>query len=382
MTTYRSLRSLRDQARQVQPDPAWVRSARATLLMQVKNAMPTEEAVARDREPLVVMLFGRAVDAVRGPVLAIMSVLAVVLGGSIASVSASEQSLPGDVLYPVKLVTEQARLAFTSSEDKVRVKSEFTQRRVEEFKAVSADDTDPKKDARMGKAADVLKSDLDTLRQQLSDVQGKAEPRNTAEAAKIVDKQAVEVAKTLSEASTDVSAETKEKVDAAKAQAVDVGINALEVLVSSQAMAGGEAISESELGASVAIHTQIVRGTVADAKALATFTSSSSTLSVILPGGSATSTKSATSTTALKIVADAEASLATLDQLILDNQLGQVVDVLKDVTLKSMTVQKQTQQDAGATVQASTSSTPVSSDATVLGTTTSTPTSSTPKILP
>lgn len=380
MTTYRSLRSLRDQARQVQPDPVWVRSARETLLMQAKNAMPTEETVAQHREPLFFAAMNRIVDTLRGPVLAVMSVLVVVLGGSIASVSASEQSLPGDVLYPVKLVTEQARLVFTATEDKVRVKSEFTKRRVEEFKAVAANTADPKKDERVGKAADVLKSDLDTLRQQLSDVQEKAEPKSTAEAAKIVDKQAVEVAKTLAEASVDVSPETKEKMEAAKAQAVDVGIKALEVLLTSKSMGGDAVVSEDELGESVAAHTKLARESVATAKIIASGSTSSTTLSIIIPAGSATSTKFATSTTALRLVEDAEASLNTLDLLMEGNQLDQVVGVLKDAALKSFTVQKQVTQDAASTSVSGTASVSASSseagtedlDASVLGSSTST----------
>lgn len=344
MTTYRSLRSLRDQARQVQPDPAWVRTARQTLLMQAKNAMPTEEIAARDREPLIVALFNRTVETVRGPVLAAMSVAVVVLGGSIASVSASDESLPGDVLYPVKLVTEQARLVFTPTSGKVRLKGEFTQRRVNELKAVAADTADPKKDERVGKAADALKSDLDTLRRQLSDVQEKSNAGNTAEAAKIVDKQAVEVAKTLSETTEGLSPETKEKVNAAKAQAVDVGIRALEVLVESNGASGGDGISDADIAASVIAHTEIARETVANAKASVTLNASSTQLSIMIPVNQSSSTKSATSTTALQLVQDSEASLATLQGLLEGKQFDQVVNVLKDATLKSLTVQKQVAQ--------------------------------------
>lgn len=381
MTSYRSLRALRDQARQIQPDPAWKVRARNTLLMQVRNAMPTGDLAKRERESLVSVLLNRTVEAMRGPVMAIIGVIAVVLGGSIASVSASEQALPGDVLYPVKLATEQARIVFTTeSSAKVRLKSEFTVRRADEFKTIVTQDN-PDKDKRVARAADVLKSDLDTLRRQLSAVTEKEGSTEAAAAAQVVDKSVVEVAKTLNATTLELSPETQEKVDAAKAQAVDVGIQALEVLVTSKTVDGQNVVSETDIGASVAAHTALAQQTVASAKVVAT---SSSTAMAFVMTNSSTTKAVATSTSALQIVQDAEASLATLQALVGENQLDQVVIVLKDVTQKSFTVQKQVGTTGTATATTSTTSTvPVvetstSASGTVTGSIT--PPSSTPPV--
>ena len=75
-------------------------------------------------------------------------VILLVLSFSVASsfaVNAAFYSLPGEPLYRMKLVLEKAQLAITPSEsDKVQLKIEFAQKRVEEFdKIVSQTDVTP-----------------------------------------------------------------------------------------------------------------------------------------------------------------------------------------------------------------------------------------------
>ena len=338
MSLYRTLRSLRDQERGIRPDAAWMRQTRQTLLMQVKNTMPTAEVAARHREPFFVSLYEGMINRLRGPVLATMSIAGVILGGSIASVSAAETALPGDTLYSVKLVTEQARLVLTGSKpNRVRLKSEFTKRRVEELKAIITAD-DPEKDARAGLAADGLKRDLDTLKQQLTDVQTDGDSEGVAEALKTVDKNTVEVAKGLVETQEGLSPEVKEKLVAAQVQATDVGIKALEVLVSVNENPGEGilgVVSSEEIGASLTAHAEVAAQSLAATKALSGSIESSPALGA-KEAGVTTSTQ--------KLVEDAEASLATVQQLAGEQKLGEAVSLLKDVTMKSFTAQKQVAQ--------------------------------------
>jgi hypothetical protein len=69
----------------------------------------------------------------------VSAVLAVVLlsGGTVA---AAENSLPDNLLYPVKLTTEQVRLAFTFSDvDKATLYAELTDRRLTEIEVLVAE---------------------------------------------------------------------------------------------------------------------------------------------------------------------------------------------------------------------------------------------------
>lgn len=67
------------------------------------------------------------------PIAAVVSVFAIVFGGWIASVNASFNSVPGDVLYPVKLATERMQLRFAGSgEQRALLHAEFAGRRLQE----------------------------------------------------------------------------------------------------------------------------------------------------------------------------------------------------------------------------------------------------------
>jgi hypothetical protein len=359
MNIYRTLRSLRDHERGIKPDAAWIRATRATLLMQVKNAMPTAEVAAKYRVPVLSHLYERIVRALRGPVLATTSIVGVVLGGSIASVSAAENALPGDTLYSVKLVTEQARLAFVGRTDKVKLKAAFTKRRVEELKAIVTSD-DQKKDERAAIATEVLKRDLDTLKQQMTNVQNDG-GTDAVDAAKEVDKSTVEVAKGLAEAKDALSLDVQEKVTDAQQQAADVGIQALEVMVSAKTEDGGDAVSQEDLTSSLAAHAEVA------AKSLAT-------VNALPPEGTSVSTST------LQLAQDTAQVLATVQQLVGEQKMTEAVGALKDATAKSLTLQKQTQQDVLTNAAtSSTSAIPPVSDASATSTPSNIPTTSSTK---
>ncbi|MFK7800895.1 MAG: DUF5667 domain-containing protein, partial [Anaerolineae bacterium] len=52
---------------------------------------------------------------------------------SVATVGASTNSLPGEILYPVKQITEQSRLAIASPEKKEELMVQFANTRIEEL---------------------------------------------------------------------------------------------------------------------------------------------------------------------------------------------------------------------------------------------------------
>jgi hypothetical protein len=363
MDLYRTLRSLRDRERGIKPDAAWVRSTRATLLMQVRNTIPTAAVAAKYRIPMFSSLYQYVIEKLRGPVLATISIAGIALGGSIASVSAAENSLPGDALYTVKLVTEQAQLAFAqSAPDKIKLKSGFTKRRVEELHTIVTTDV-THKDVRASLAADVLKRDLDTLKQQLNDVQSQADVKDAADAVKEADKNAVEVVKALAETRDALSPDVKEKVAAAQLQAADVGIKALEVMVAVNQQDGGDAaVSSSDLDASLALHTEVAANSVATAKAAAAGIPVDASSTVVMINASGTST------TPVLLVTDAEQSLVAAQALSGDDQkIGETIGLLKDATFKSLAVQKQV--DQATLTLSNASSTPATVDTSTSGTT-------------
>ena len=121
------IKNLKSTDRTIVPDSAWVAKTREVLLMQVKNTLPPEQKISmvrRVREMFRYAIPQELSRLVRRPILAALSVLTVAMGGSILSVSAAEQALPGDLQYGLKLASEQALIALTpASEDKLKLKT-------------------------------------------------------------------------------------------------------------------------------------------------------------------------------------------------------------------------------------------------------------------
>lgn len=343
---YHTIRSLRNRERGINPDPAWIRASRDTLLMQVRNTMPSVRTAAiRRRLPMFAPLYARLARVMRGPALATLSITSVVLGGSIVSVSAAERAIPGDTLYSVKLVTEQARIALAGTrQDKVKLKAEFTRRRVAELKTIVTTPVS-KRGERAVQAADILKRDLDTLKQQLADAQQGSSVSDAADVAKTVDQNTVEVVKALAETKKELPPEAKEKVAAAQAQAADVGMKALEALVNVRQNGGDSAVSAEDIDSSLAAHSEMASAMLTETKVLAG--GASSTMPVIPP------LAAGTSTAAIKLAQDAEQALGAVQQLVQENKLDEAVGLVKDATAKSFTAQKQVEQDVLALANAS-----------------------------
>lgn len=230
------LRLLRNTQGRVDPDEAWVRATRETVLMQVRNSLPTERMRWSSQVGQAARSF-RLNDFFRwmkGPVVATLSVFAVLLGSSAASVSAAGHALPGDFLYSLKLVAEQAQLAMTSTkEDKLKLKIEFTERRGDELKRVVTEDV-TSKPARVEQTAEILKRDLDTVKQQLDDVKQSSSAANVVEAAKLVDQTSNSIVQKLQDTKASLPDSSVGKVIEAQAVAADTGVKAIEVMMEKQ----------------------------------------------------------------------------------------------------------------------------------------------------
>ncbi len=77
----------------------------------------------------------------------------VLFAGSLSTVNAASGSLPGDTLYSVKRLTEQAQLQWASPEDKVLLHTEFAGRRLDEATQLQATATDNSAHLTLAKAA-------------------------------------------------------------------------------------------------------------------------------------------------------------------------------------------------------------------------------------
>jgi hypothetical protein len=282
---------LRSAERRFEPDAAWIRATRENLLNTVSKSLP-KEAVRPTRQ---VSHFFRHfvppqfVQLLRAPVLASIFVFVAALGSSVASVSAAERSLPGDFLYSLKLATEQARLVMKpTTDEKLKLKVEFTTRRGEELKNVAQGNGD-EKPGRVTQAAEILKRDLDTVKKQLQEVKSDGtSPQKVVEAAKLVDQTSNKLVQSLQDSKLDLPSDIKGKIIEAQEAAADTSVKAIEVLVEAHETSQ-DVVGEHEVVEALQGHTQVlvnITGDPAFASSTANLISSSvdATSTFSLPG--------------------------------------------------------------------------------------------------
>ncbi len=314
----RRIRSLRTAPDRIVPDAAWVSHTRETLLMQVRNTLPPARPSLREQFHGVTQLFAElhVGSFLRKPVMAVMFLVACMTGGSLFSVSAAEQSLPGDLFYGLKLVTEQARLALTSTMDeKLKLKTEFTERRVTELQRSVADEAYREQ---VPQVAEMLKRDLGTLKEQLSNVTQQSSSAKIVEAAKLLDEKTNAVITALQDTKSQLSPEAKEKVTEAQSAASDVGIQAIEVLAA-QHQESSETVPAETVTDALQDHAQTVAN-VTGALDVSHTTSSTATLPLVVPA----------LVSSTEAVSDAHVS----------STLPELVSQVKDMTTQAFAMQK------------------------------------------
>ena len=185
----------------------------------------------------------------------------VVFGGSALTTLAAVKSLPGSVLYPVKLAIEKARVsASLSEESRLELQVKLADARLQELDAVvnSQDDADQKAE----KLSQVAASIHDQL-EVASTKTAMVEPKKAIATAKIVSDRATQASRALTAAkeslSEEVKPEAKQKLTEATEAVEKTGIVALEALITSQ---GVSSSTKGEIIAKLDEEIKLVEGRV------------------------------------------------------------------------------------------------------------------------
>lgn len=336
-----AVRLARDAERRIRPDGAWVARTRNQLLKEIRRDAAARRPVpVQDRFKGFVFAFvpRSFVDFVRGPVMAVLSVFGVALGGSLASVSAAERSIPGDLLYPVKLAAEQARLLLEKEPpDQLKLKAEFVERRGEEIKQLAKTNT-PQKSQRLKEAAGLLKQDLDAVKTQLHTVAAESSAPKAVEVAKDIDAKSGRLAQTLKEVKEVVPEDVKANVGEVQSAAMNAGVKAVQVLIEKHDdPAVQNLVSNDDLKRAVSEHVQGLEDGIGDtAKKVAEATGgglaiidAKTSIGLLPPIASGTIAFPAESLKgSIDQLKAAKASLEETKQLLQADQLGAVKDKL------------------------------------------------------
>lgn len=154
--------------------------------------------------------------------------------GWMTTVSAAADSLPGDTLYSIKLVTERAQLQLASLDRKAVLHTEFAERRLDEVSALQSQDAVDVDPVLVREAVDAYKSELASANADLAELQNGAEP-STIDAAGDVQERIsaleVKIDAAVNDTTTQVSREVLEVQESTRAAgnaAVDVAVEAVE----------------------------------------------------------------------------------------------------------------------------------------------------------
>jgi hypothetical protein len=145
-----------------------------------------------------------------------LAIFVLVFGGSSLTVNASIDSLPGDVLYPVKLASERVQLTFTSSKlERAKLHTDFASRRVSEAVNIQASNaSEEDKEEQMQDVVFAFTEELEKAQAELTDLQ-ESNPEEAAELALIIDKKTDEYMATVepSDSTEEKESNTEEAVE-------------------------------------------------------------------------------------------------------------------------------------------------------------------------
>lgn len=245
----------------IRPDAAWVARTRNQLLKEWRRDASVRPAPSlRIRAQALVSSFvpRPVIDFARGPVMAVLSVFGIMIGGSLASVSAAERSVPGDLLYPVKLASEQAQIMMQAPPDQLKLKAAFVERRGQEIKQLAQTNSpQPKKTKQIQIAADQLRQDLDAVKLQLHDVTSIGSASQAVAVAQDVDQKSGRLLQTLNEVKDSIPQDAQKNIAEAQVAAVNTGVKAIQVLINKRNDPGvQELVSDEDLKRVVTEHVR------------------------------------------------------------------------------------------------------------------------------
>lgn len=230
------------QLKAVKPTEEWVLSCRARLAFRLE--MNRKKDILRQDTFALKELFAFLGSAQKQPswqwahslVIAVMVVLA---GGALTTWAAG-QSLPGSLLYPVKLAIEQARVsASLSEESRLQLQVKLADNRLQELNAVvNSQDNDEQKAEKLSQVAAGLQDQLASANNQLPKAGVGTEEKKALATAKMVSEKASQTGKALVAAKENLSAGVKPDLRIKLAEAAEAvektGIAALEAIIANQ----------------------------------------------------------------------------------------------------------------------------------------------------
>lgn len=230
----KNLKKIRGIEQIGRPEAEWSAQNREILLRQIN---PTGKVSETSFLSYYLQFFLQSFQGyILRPALLAIFVFGAYFGYSAVNLAAMA-SLPGESLYPIKILTEKVQLATTvSEENKVKLKMDFVSRRGEELKQVAKlPDNDVAKAVKVASAVKNITNEVKKINESMDKIASSKSASSVIETAKSVDEKTLKVEKDIIEAHTSLSLEVKKEVAKDVKEAIsetgEVGSKALTLIV-------------------------------------------------------------------------------------------------------------------------------------------------------
>ncbi len=240
------------QLKEIQPSGAWKEALREELIFKAKKAFPREERVGFFIFKKI-RLFKLQNDynwkgliGIKSNLLskfvAVNIILIIIFGFGIITIQAAKNSLPGDILYPIKIATEKTELLLAKNKsNKIKLEARFAARRLDEFQQI----IQFQKQEKVVESIKNFQEKLEVVENRLKDLKEKEEGKEIIEIAKVVDTKTAEFENILdrTQKKPSVPEEIKKKIVTVKEVAEKVNTQALKVMIEMKTQEEEEEVS-------------------------------------------------------------------------------------------------------------------------------------------
>lgn len=143
---------------------------RAILMSRVESDIAVQGRVKGNPMSLI-SVFTPSVRAI------LVSLIVVLIpGGGFTTVKAALGSLPGDLLYPVKITTEKIQVALVSDGDaKTELRVEFAERRLQEAEDIINNEENGEKEEKVAIAVEKFKEEIENITEDLEGLEDESQ---------------------------------------------------------------------------------------------------------------------------------------------------------------------------------------------------------------
>ena len=216
--------------RYIKPDQEWIKSQRRNLLLEILSDKKAKKTYSLSGF-FISKFFRLTPKLVFKPVIVASLLIMMIFGGGFLTIKIAESSVPGDFLYPVKIVIEDIKVAFSSQQGKSKLQAQFVGHRIKELtQIINSEEALFDKTEQINKAVNKLESQVAISKIELSKAK-KSEPKEIKKIAETVKQETFNSEEELRKTKKKLVEKYKEEESEETAQAIKIINRVLAVLL-------------------------------------------------------------------------------------------------------------------------------------------------------